>query len=149
MNFANLTPHAIVVRTSDGDITLEPTTPPARVQNTAGNFLREIDGVPIFSADVPGKIEGIPPLTRGHDVCRVSRRGGGAVARATRRGGRSGPRHRPGGRGDPIFRWPAPGPDRGRHAAEVGVTTGPEHGRKKLLISSPVRLLAAAGPRKG
>lgn len=63
MSIINLTPHAVVVRTPQGDVTFPP--PPkgqeCRVQNTPGKLIRTLDnGVPVYEADVPGKISGLP-----------------------------------------------------------------------------------------
>lgn len=60
MNFVNLTPHAITVRTPDGDKVFSPSGTVARVGSMPGALLDTIDGVPCYSAPVWGDVTGLP-----------------------------------------------------------------------------------------
>ena len=61
MNLINLTPHAIVLRTSGGDIAIAPSGTVARVTSTPG-AVHEVAGIPCPVVDPPtfGEVTGIP-----------------------------------------------------------------------------------------
>jgi hypothetical protein len=61
MKFVNLTPHAINLKTSSGEVlTIVPQAPAARVSSVVGDFIGEINGVAIHKAPVWGEVEGLP-----------------------------------------------------------------------------------------
>lgn len=66
MNIINLTPHAIVLRTGDGDITIAPSGTVARVTSTPG-ATHEVAGIPCPVVDPPtfGEVTGIPDAAPG------------------------------------------------------------------------------------
>lgn len=66
MNLINLTPHAIVIRTPDGDTTIAPSGTIARVSATPG-AVHDVAGFPCPVADPPvvGAVTGIPDAQDG------------------------------------------------------------------------------------
>jgi hypothetical protein len=62
MTIINLTPHAIVLRAPDGaDTTIPASGEVARVATIPGEDTgRMAGGVPVFGADRPGAVEGLP-----------------------------------------------------------------------------------------
>ena len=61
MNIINLTPHAIVVRQSDGtDLTIPPSGTVARVSSAPGVVVGALAGVPVMGARTWGDVVGLP-----------------------------------------------------------------------------------------
>lgn len=63
MRFVNLTPHAIVVRTSEGDMTFAPSGAVARVSTSVEAF-GEVGGIPL-TRTVFGAPVGVPDIEEG------------------------------------------------------------------------------------
>ena len=65
-NFVNLTPHAIVVRMPDGsDLTFPPSGKIARVDELPNVHTGDIDGIPVISRTVFGKVIDLPEPVEG------------------------------------------------------------------------------------
>lgn len=64
--FVNLTPHALVLRTADGDITVPPSGQQARVATKSGAVSAR-EGIPVLVASPTsyGSVEGIPEPVEG------------------------------------------------------------------------------------
>lgn len=61
MQFVNLTPHAITLRTPEGvDIVVAPSGQQARVQNPPAAQVGIVAGVPVYAAQQGGTVSGIP-----------------------------------------------------------------------------------------
>lgn len=60
MEFINLTPHPLVIRTQDGERTIAPSGVVARVSTTPGERLPDADGVELYTAPRWGEVEGLP-----------------------------------------------------------------------------------------
>jgi hypothetical protein len=60
----NLTPHDIIIRTGDGDVTIPPTGTPARVEPGAVTATETIAGVPVITWG-EGEVVNLPPAVPG------------------------------------------------------------------------------------
>lgn len=61
MKLVNLTPHAVVLRGTDGDVTIAPSGTVARVASVPGADTGvQAGGVPVFSSPSFGDVEGLP-----------------------------------------------------------------------------------------
>lgn len=63
MKLVNLTPHAIRLVGTAGDVVVSPSGKIARVESTAGVAVGEISGVPIYSANEFGEVIDLPEPT--------------------------------------------------------------------------------------